>query len=364
MAPRWPKRAPRGAQEGLRCHFGSSLAQALLHHYLHTITVTQLQGVSWTSCACVHPMSKPFVCLILLLGSAVALRLPDQPTDKKNQSNVQQIGSNVGFKNLSQQEVDWFASRALDKTVILTIANIGYKDVLTSWIKRTQDVGMQKKHVSVVCVDNELQAALEQQGHECLLVDPGKDGAVFKGVAFLRHLIAYALNSHGLDVMYTDADALWLQNPLPIMQSIVSEVGGPGIIGSRGNYPTDVGGAWGATLCTGVLLYHGRLPDSFWSALAETQQQINDGHDQHYLNAMLFKSGVEWNMGRLQYEESTNLDHGRVPAFDISVTLLPHNQFPRICSNLHREEVVILHCTSGTGSAASKPFEWDDAFMN
>jgi len=164
--------------------------------------------------------------------------------------------------------------------------------------------------------------------------------------------------------MYTDADALWLRNPLTIMQSIVSEVAGPGIIGSRGTYPEYIYQAWGATLCTGVLFYHGRLPASFWWKLVAAEQQDKDTDDQRSFNDMLFKSGVVWRMGRLQYTESTNLSHGHVPALNLAVTLLPHNQFPRHCHGLHFEEVVILHCGTISGNATSKALDWDDKFMD
>lgn len=273
-------------------------------------------------------------------------------------------------------DVDWFRRRAVDNIAIISVANIAFVKAVKSWIEHIDKLNLKNfsaaHNISLICVDVGLRDAMKEMRQPCHLLERADQNAgAFEGVALIRHYVASVLNKKGLDVLYTDVDALWFQNPIPILRSAAPRGSEPGVVaGPASDHTPEV--------CTGVIFYHGPLPTTFWNAVED--YVFPGGNDQIRFNKMLKRNGIQWDSPKLNLYDSENhttrdLDNSNAPVLnwpevDISqvgywevpqlstnVALLPQRAFPRQCKHLYPSEVVILHCASMTGVASSKDLD-------
>mmetsp|Transcript_63011 Transcript_63011/g.177728 ORF Transcript_63011/g.177728 Transcript_63011/m.177728 type:complete len:225 (+) Transcript_63011:361-1035(+) len=195
-------------------------------------------------------------------------------------------------------------------------------------------------------MDVGLQRALAAVGQPCHLLELEGGGACFVDMNSVRHFVAYVLNTFGLDVLYTDVDALWLRDPLPSILGAARGSGMPaGLAASRGSFPQELSKSWGATFCTGVMFWYGRWPGALWARYLS--RVLAKGNDQYTFNFFLAELNVSW-PGLLRYETSDEVAYGALLAFGgISLALLPHSGFPRRCDALPAgggKDILISHC--------------------
>ena len=175
---------------------------------------------------------------------------------------------------------------------------------------------------------------------------------------FVRWKMIEKLNNAGFDVLYSDADAFWLRDPLPTTLNAAqikprdsSALPPSSLVSSRGAYPF----ALGATVCTGFVHVRGKLPVQFWTNLKS--RWPGTGNDQDSVNEALRAGNLSFGK-RLSYKGplSDATDVGSAFGGQLAVALLPHKMYPRMCRTVYFDinATIVLHCISITGNSSSK----------
>mmetsp|Transcript_2058 Transcript_2058/g.6071 ORF Transcript_2058/g.6071 Transcript_2058/m.6071 type:complete len:374 (+) Transcript_2058:135-1256(+) len=319
------------------------------------------------SCCKLRPV---LACISLLTcGCEALLRLP------ATQAQVAEVNGSSSLRPKFKQglDVDWFKRRAVDNIAIISVANVAFVKAVKSWIWHIDQLGLKhfsaRHNVSIVCVDTGLRDAMKEMKQPCHLFERAdQDAGAFEGVALIRHYVASVLNKKGLDVLYTDVDALWYQNPIPIIRSAAPRGSEAGVVaGPASDHSPEV--------CTGVIFYHGPIPRTFWDSMEDFVYR--GGNDQIKFNKMLKYNGIHWDAPMLNLYQTENhtardldrsnapvlkwpvidisrVGYWNVPQIGVNVALLPEPAFPRQCKHVKPREVVILHCAGMTGVASSK----------
>ena len=189
-----------------------------------------------------------------------------------------------------------------------------------------------------------------------------------------RVKFAWPTRLAGFDVLYSDPDAYWLQDPLPAVHDSCSGArrrGLPCIVSSRAEYPFEVADAWGTSPCTGFLGLFGKVPDAFVQELGQIPLIMAEAnavpHDQYWFDILFTKDDGWWSIWghRLANgNRSRVVDTALVYHNTMMLALLPHHTFPRLCDEVRPEErsaVIVQHCLSTTGDASSKTRPWRTA---
>eukprot|EP00755_Sulcionema_specki_P018573 Sspe_Gene.67210::Locus_39681_Transcript_3_7_Confidence_0.200_Length_1511::g.67210::m.67210 len=169
-------------------------------------------------------------------------------------------------------------------------------------------------------------------------------------------LLVRLLNAN-IHVLMTDLDAIFLRNPMPTLHALSERAD---VLGQRGTFPEWLSTKWGAAVCMGL---------TYWRATPATKRftvKMNEvvegnGDDQIGINVALDQAGLQWEEGKVQYAEATNVSFGSTPkggALGLTVGLLPHLTFPRKCEaytdielNTHAQ---VAHCFEPKKSGDAK----------
>ncbi|CAM9348402.1 unnamed protein product [Ectocarpus sp. 12 AP-2014] len=159
----------------------------------------------------------------------------------------------------------------------------------------------------------------------------------------------------GHDVIMSDADALWLADPMEDFS--LPGVVDSSIVASRGRFPTDVGQVWGATMCMGFIFFRATASRvamrEFVTVMNALVLERKD--DQIAVNIAARDLGIVWKQkdSDMRYEESTGFGVGYIDSLSdehnrpFTVTLLPHSVYTRICASTPvSNTTVVAHCRS------------------
>lgn len=152
-------------------------------------------------------------------------------------------------------------------TLILVTVGLSYIHAFSNAMRHLRRCGC-LSHVAVLCLDREVALRLGAHGMQCAVVPepllpassqqgakPEKDA--LSNIWRVRLRLAQSILAHGRGCLMTDVDALWLQDPWPVLLAEIGEADtGPGaadLVASRGSYPKDVSKRWGAALCMGFI---------------------------------------------------------------------------------------------------------------
>ncbi|CAM9906685.1 unnamed protein product, partial [Ectocarpus fasciculatus] len=155
----------------------------------------------------------------------------------------------------------------------------------------------------------------------------------------------------GHDVILSDADALWLADPmkdfsLPIIRE-------SSIVASRGGFPHDLAHQWGSTMCMGFIFFRaaGKRIGEFVAVMNELV--LKNANDQVSVNKAAKNLGIVWDKkgSDMRYEKSLAFGGGTIDSLvddesrPFRVTLLPHSTYPRICEKTPISETTrVAHC--------------------
>ena len=297
---------------------------------------------------------------------------------------------------------------AVDNKVVLTLADHRYRDTLINWLHSMASVGV--RNVIVFAMDEEMHTQLLEMGvpsffsqqfvdhsnhvfavEEQRLFVHEKVKAKHKGhnlkrvrmgaLWCMRMLVIRTLLESGLSVVQSDADAVPLQNPLPLLARAQGDV-----VAQRGIFPRRVSTSWTgvtdlntpgsevhATLCFGFIMWKSTpatlaLIDLAWAML------INQHDDQKGVQyAMIGCFSFTWgndgtlagpaNSAGAPYQDvSLARDETRRGVIEtgtstqpiignhrLKVSLLPKALVPRHCGEQHgspesKQDVVLTHC--------------------
>ena len=164
------------------------------------------------------------------------------------------------------------------------------------------------------------------------------------------------LISAGVDCIFSDADAFWLDNMASHVLRQATEHDAS-IVASRGSFPTTEGKKWGATLCMGFI-YFKSCPATvlLTERMVELYEQTKD--DQKSINKALDETNIKWRT-RLTYIESTVIEYGDTSFKNhpLTVAMLPHNQVMRRCPTdpyVIPNSVGVAHCLTHKNGASKK----------
>ena len=185
-----------------------------------------------------------------------------------------------------------------DRTVCVTFISQEYLRVGLYWLGAIQR--LQLSNVLVIAGDEATSAALTARGVACVRADLGAEpgdpsyrnasGFTWKGfgLATVKLPVVRFLLAQGYDVVLSDVDALWLQDPLPHCRGLAD------IAFQRACYfPAALVQAWGLTVCSGFVYWRATPRTiSFLDSCVNESRQVQD--DQIALNLALVEADAVW----------------------------------------------------------------------
>lgn len=267
----------------------------------------------------------------LLCFTCNALRLP--PIERANgwtMTAAQNITNNLGRRTTQLRDDR--------RPLTLMFGNDAYREVIIN-----QMVGFHALNFTsyeIVCLDQQLADFMVSIGKPCIGELIGGDlGSIWQA----RLYIINNLLANGTSVLLTDADAVWIKNPMEFLKDA-------DIATQRGSYPVHVRDQLGATACMGFAYFAGSpAVSNFFHE--EVMTKFEHGHDdQVALNEALLDDGIYFDH-KLDYEQSRNIDRGIIPAKvhrrELHVNFLDHYRFSRVCKagTIHADTIV-AHCRS------------------
>lgn len=247
---------------------------------------------------------------------------------------------------------EFFLRRAADNSVVVVFTDQGYLPVLLNWVAYGITSGSLGDNFAIVCIDAGAKQSIEALGGECYQLPEAPAEVKNLGeIWYMRMLLVSDLLQMGLDVLLTDADAMWIGDPMPMVQDSTAD-----IVASRGSFPTAEAQTWGATLCMGFIFF--RATEASKTTLevvisSKSAQGTGGFDDQLTLNVILAHFGLHWDH-KLSYEDSLDVDHGKTELNSVSVALLPHSKFMRICPEVLPPQVLVAHCLSAKTSSSKE----------
>ena len=180
--------------------------------------------------------------------------------------------------------------------VTVVLATARYQPVVDAWIEHAWRVGC--RNYRIVCMDLDLLDALREQGDRTMYfwdvlpnaceerIDPPHERAErMEWLTRLRVKLFLHLATHGIDFVHSDADALWLRDPRPMLL----ENKGFDLLFSQGTtHPWSHFKAFGFTVCAGFFFARA---SSRTRAYFEMVEQMADRRpsDQFRFNEVLLR---------------------------------------------------------------------------
>lgn len=236
-------------------------------------------------------------------------------------------------------------SRKYKQTIVLVFADHRYIEVLLNWLIGLNRLGIH--NYLIVSLDTEIHDFLEPRGFPTVLYP--LEGPV-SDLWSLRAKIFLDLCANGIDFIHSDADAIWLKNPIP--RYFVES--GHHIVASQGTiWPRDIVRKQGFVFCCGLL---------YIKSCAQTLTLLNDvavdmassRDDQASFNRMIFGRQLCWAGPKvpsytLTHENQEfrcfgNVITGQSADRRLSVGLLPHHLFQRL--HMPGQDAFVKHLLS------------------
>lgn len=230
-------------------------------------------------------------------------------------------------------------------------------EIFLNWLIFYAECCHNFKHLDIICLDTTVQKEIELLGLKChaksFFIKGNSDEVTTKGTLWTYKKTKNASNvqsvdklgalwtfrvsiiieyvSSNIDVILSDADALWLKDPLVDINEFISTAD---IIASRAIYPHNLFKKWNSTICMGFLYLKSNVTfvEEFFKEVGNIVQNDNYPDDQKTMNELLDINNVTWpkmaldrndvDMGKIIWS-GTNTSH--------VIALLPHDKFIRKC---------------------------------
>eukprot|EP01041_Mallomonas_annulata_P007264 gene7264-14809_t len=229
--------------------------------------------------------------------------------------------------------------------IVMTCSE-NYIAVVFNWLAHYHQICADRKVLYFICLDRYAEMTMKQYGMPCSQTQHMRvDSLTHNKLWVYRVKITRQLLEQGYDVLMSDADAIWLQNPFPYMNNFpLSD-----IISSRASFPDDVSNRLGATLCLGFIYIKSTnstkvLWTDFANIMTKTRARPDD---QKILNYIIRDNKIEYTI-KPTYKGSSHANIGtfKYKGLPMNITLLPHESFRRICDNTTKtDRDVILNST-------------------
>lgn len=138
--------------------------------------------------------------------------------------------------------------------VVLQLVSHGYWKMQRNFIRLMEANSVFTRHnLYLICLDPESAEALTGLGVRCMSLAASHNELDHHYLWKLRAHALSCLLQAGFDVIVSDSDALWLDDPMKTLSS--PEVRASSLVASRGKYPFTLAGEWGSTMCMGFALF-------------------------------------------------------------------------------------------------------------
>jgi len=214
-----------------------------------------------------------------------------------------------------------------ERPLSVVFIDSGYWQVFENWYQYAQ--GYLQNNLLVVALDDNVSKLLHERGISTFLLEWSGN---------LNHLWVERVNIFkkllglGYDIIHSDADAVWLENPITYCESLDVEAAF-----SQGTiWPPKVHDQLGGVLCCGFF-YLKSTPLTIDLMKEWGEAVLADGDDQRALNELLLSKGLSWH-DKADYTLSWNgknfrcFDKVQVSTLsnNIRLALLPHSLFQRL----------------------------------
>lgn len=234
---------------------------------------------------------------------------------------------------------------AENKTLILSFANIDYLPVIDNWISALNRLKI--KNYIVVCLDQEIHNLFLQKNIPVLLRPCVNelDSLWVHRIDIIKEFL-----DSGFNILHSDADAVWLKNPLEkyIYNQSYDMIFSQGTV-----WPPDIHKKWQFVLCCGFFYVKSNAAVlKFFESLSIRVRKDKD--DQISINRMLYEESIKWEVSDdycLPFKDKTficsnNIIKGKNS--HISVAILPHRQFQRLQES--SDNIYVKHILSQKNS--------------
>lgn len=238
-----------------------------------------------------------------------------------------------------------------DPAVVLQVLSKEYLEIEQNFVYHMELNSLfTRDSLYLICLDTTSSRSIESTlGIRCVNLEEPQDGWTRAHVWNVRAKVNRCLLMAGYNVLLSDADAVWLEDPMKDMDLL--GVSKSNIVAQRDLRPRYVAEIWGVTLCFGFIFFRagGTLLPRLLETVASIARKIKD--DQKALNLALFSLGIVWDEdGDMTCQTSTRVGRGVIRDGDESfvVSLLPHSSYPRWCERapISPNRTVVAHCLS------------------
>ena len=216
--------------------------------------------------------------------------------------------------------------------LVVTFSDSRYLPLLTIWLDRLESLELPRIRISAL--DAATLAWCRARAVEALPLEWRGD---LQELWVKRIGVFRALLAAGEEFIHSDADAVWLRNPL--QEGSARDLPDDLVFSQGTVWPPDVHDRWGFVLCCGWFRARPTaVVHAFFRALENDVRAIGD--DQICVNRLLAAAGATWQHAgsgdyRLMFRDrplecwSTPI-HAILPTASLSVALLPHGEFQRL----------------------------------
>jgi hypothetical protein len=230
------------------------------------------------------------------------------------------------------------AARIADerKNVAVVFCNTEYERILDNWLIAVDQLG--QVPVLVVALDEPLAKRLRREGVPTIHAPCDEK---LTDIWAVRAKVLYELVAAGYNVIHSDADAVWLKDPRPLLATLEGD-----IVSSQGTvYPPSCHEAWVHVLCYGFIQF--RATEATVQLLKTFANQAAGPEpfdDQSTLNERLLDEEISWDVeapyqvpfrGR-EFTCSAQPIVGETGA--LRVVVLPHSQVQRFPNSVESDD--------------------------
>jgi hypothetical protein len=244
------------------------------------------------------------------------------------------------------------AKKAADRNrnLVIVFCNTPYARILDNWLVTVRRLG--NVPLLICAMDEGLAGTLRAAGHTVAYTPVGgRASNIWK----LRVAVISRLVEAGFNVLHSDADAVWRDDPRSLFANLDAD-----IVASQGTtWPTSTLQKWGHVCCFGFILFRATPKTrSLLRELVGLALSQDDFDDQKELNELIAREDLVWDASeryRLSYdgadfECSKQIMRGSSSRNDhqgMTIAILPHRLVQRLSNELEpAHERVVVHALS------------------
>lgn len=279
-----------------------------------------------------------------VMTSSSVVNLPSLEDNSLDFTGVSPISENATCGDWAS----WLPPRTYP-AVVMQVVSEDYVDLQRNFMRLMELNSVFTRHnMYLMCMDDASVNIFASMSIRCVPLG-ALPFATLHDVWRVRIRALSCLVTQGFDVIMSDADALWLRDPMEYFS--LPSVRSSSVVASRGTLPMPLSKRWGTAMCMGFILFRATGPGMDKLQRSMEAFVAKNGDDQVAANKALDEFGVTWDEDSdMRLTESTALGRGTIEMLrsddsPFVVTLLPHSVFTRQCSRVPiSEDTVVAHC--------------------